>query len=134
MITDAHVDPPPPREQMRPSAFVLGGLSFVLLVGVPLGIAAIVWGLTTRKLGGKKLALIGLGGILFTALLYGGLFYFGFAQRDGIYDSLRVKLAQSTLNSLVPTIELYKIQHGTYPATLEELRASLPKDSFIYDF
>src|SRR5258708_29502536 len=122
------------REKLRQGAFVLGGLSFIPLVGVRLGIVVIVWGLITKKVGGWKLALLGLGGILCSGLLYGGLFYFGFVQRGGIYDYLRARLAQSTLTSLVAAIELYKIQHDAYPRTLEELRASLPKDSFTFVF
>jgi hypothetical protein len=117
--------------KLQSGAFVLGGLSFIPLLGVPLGIAVIIWGLVTKKIGAKKLALIGLGGILSSVLLYGGLFYFGFVQRGGIYDSLRVRLAQSMLTSLVPAIEYYKIQHGGYPLDLDTLRKSLPKDSFI---
>ncbi len=120
--------------RLRPGAFVLGGLSFIPLIGVPLGVVAIAWGLLTKKMGGKKLALIGLGGILCSVFLYGSLFYFGFIQRGGIYDMLRAQLAQSTLSSLVPAIEVYKIQHGAYPASLDELRKSLPKDTFTFVF
>ena len=42
--------------------FVIGGLSFVPLVGVLFGLAAIVWGLIARKRGGGKLALVGAAG------------------------------------------------------------------------
>ena len=118
--------------KLQSGAFVLGGLSFIPLLGVPLGIAAIIWGFATKKIGGRKLALIGLGGILSSVLLYGGLFYFGFVQRGGIYDSLRERLAQSMLTSLVPAIEYYKILHGEYPPDLDTLRKSLPKNSFIF--
>jgi len=113
----------------------VGGLSFIPLIGVPFGIAAIIWGLVTGKIGGKKLALVGVAGIALTCLLYGGLLYFGLVQRGGIYDELRGKLAQTSLNSLPPAIEFYKLQYGSYPETLEQLRQSLPKDSpvFIYD-
>src|SRR5262249_51964565 len=49
----------------------------------------------------------------------------------------RTKMAQANLNSLVKTIEFYKITHGDYPESLEALKASLPKDSFemlsLYD-
>src|SRR5437899_13089066 len=88
--------------------FVLGGISFIPMLGIAFGITAIVWGLVTRKHGGKKLAAIGAGGILLTAITYGSLFYFGFVQRGGIYDDLRRRLAQTELNSLVQSIEYYK--------------------------
>ena len=119
-------------EKLSGLPFVVGGLSFIPLIGVLFGIVAIVWGLVTRRPGGRKLALVGAGGIAFTILLYGGLFYFGFVQRGGLYDDLRAKLAQSVLNSVVPAIEVYKLQHGSYPESLEQLRKSLPKDSFVF--
>jgi hypothetical protein len=116
--------------------FVIGGLSFVPLFGVLFGLVAIVWGLVARKRGGGKLALIGAAGIAFSVLLYGGLFYFGFVQRGGLYDDLRAKMAQSNLNALVTSIEFYKLGHGEYPDTLDTLKASLKKDSIeaIYVF
>ena len=110
--------------------FVVGGLSFIPLIGVLFGVAAIAWGLLTRRRGGRTLAVMGLAGIGLTVTLYGGLFYFGAVQRGGVYDGLRAKLAQSNLDSLVPTVEFYKLSHGVYPESLEALRSSLPKDSF----
>lgn len=109
--------------------FVFAGMSFIPLIGVLFGLFAIGRGLTTKLDGGKKLALIGLAGISFTIVIYGGLFYFGIVQRGGIYDNLRAKMAQTDLNSLVQTVEFYKIQHGEYPDSLETLEKSLPKDS-----
>ena len=118
-------------------AFVVGGLSFIPLIGVLFGLVAVAWGLVKWKSGGSKLALIGAGGIAFSFILFGGLFYFGFVQRGGIYDNLRTKLAQSDLNSLVPLIETYRLTHGSYPESLEALKVSLPKDSLgaatLYD-
>src|SRR3546814_19495008 len=77
---------------------------------------------------------MGGGGIGFTIVLYGALFYFGFAQRGGVYDDLRAKLAQSTINSLVPSIELYKTQNGKYTESLKLLQGSLPKNGFVTVF
>jgi hypothetical protein len=115
--------------------FIVGGLSFIPGIGILFGIAAVIWGLVSKKEGGRTLALTGAGGIVFSCLIYIGLFYFGFVQRGSIYDVLRAQLARTTLNSCVPAIELYKVQHGNYPESLEELRASLPKESFavVYD-
>jgi hypothetical protein len=114
--------------------FVVAGLSFIPLVGLIFGAVAIVWGLLTRKAGGKKLALVGGLGVGFTVLIYGSLFYFGYAQRGGMYDFLRQKLAQSSLNSLVQSVEFYKLEFGRYPVSLVELKESLPKDSFVSVF
>lgn len=118
-------------ERLGGFPFVVGGLSFIPLIGVLFGVAAILWGLATKKAGGRKLALLGTGGILLTILLYGGLFYFGFVQRGGVYDELRAGLAQTTLNGLLPAVEVYRLQNGTYPESLEQLRASLPKESTV---
>ena len=123
------------KEKLGAFPFVIGGLSFIPLVGVMFGIIAIIWGLVTTKRGGKKLAIVGALGIAFTIIIYSCLFYFGFVKRGGIYDELRAKLAKSTITSLVQTIEFYKIQNGKYPESLKVLADSLPKDSltFIYD-
>jgi hypothetical protein len=112
------------------AAYVVGGLSFIPLLGIVFAVIAIVWGLAARRRGGGTVALLGAAGIGFTVLLYGGLFYFGFVQRDGIYDELRVRLAQQNLNMLVQSIEYYKVAHGEYPDSLETLRDSEPKNSF----
>ena len=56
------------------------------------------------------------------------------AERGGIYDDLRSKLAASTLTSLVNAIETYRLQTGRYPDSLETLRQSLPKDSTVIVF
>ena len=39
--------------------FVIGGMSFIPLIGVVFGMIAIIWGFFTKKLGGKKLAIVG---------------------------------------------------------------------------
>jgi len=119
-------------EKLGGSLFVIGGLSFIPLLGVPFGIAALIWGITTKKTGGKKVALLGGSGILVTVVLYGGLFYFGFAKRGGIYDELRAQSAQSSLNSLVQAVEFYKVQHGSYPESLQAVQDSLPKNSMVF--
>ena len=119
-------------EKLRGFPFVIGGLSFIPLLGFPFGIAALIWGLTTKKIGGKKLALLGGAGILVTLVLYGSLFYFGFAKRGGMYDGLRAQLAQSNLDSLVQAVEFYRLQHGEYPESLKALQESLPKNSMVF--
>lgn len=118
-------------EKLGVLPYVIGGMAFIPLIGVLFGVAAIAWGLATNKSGGKRLAAIGAGGIGFTVVLYGALFYFGFAQRGGIYDDLRTQLAQRTINELVPWIEMFKLEHGRYPASLEVLQSSVQKYGFV---
>jgi len=114
---------------------VVGGLSFIPLIGVVFGIVSITCGLITKKIGGKKLAVIGGSGILFTFALYGGLYYFAFVQEGGVYGDLRKQLAQTTMESLIQSIEYYKVQNSKYPEDLNILSESLPKKSLmsIYD-
>jgi type II secretory pathway pseudopilin PulG len=111
--------------------FVISGLSFIPLIGVPFGGVAIIWGIFTRKIGRLKLVLLGAGGIVFTIAIYGGLFFFGFVHRGGVYDRLRAQLAQQQLYTLVQAVEFYRLQYGAYPDTLQQLQATLPKNAFV---
>ena len=101
--------------------YALGGASFIPLVGVPIGLLAILFGWIKWKAGGWKVALLGGTGILFSVVLYSALFYFGFVQRGGVYDNLRVQMAQQIMTDLIKDLELYKVQKGVYPADLKEL-------------
>jgi len=115
--------------------FVFGGMSFIPLCGVPFGIVSIIWGLLSKKRGGKVLAIIGTLGVCLTVALYGGLFYFGSIQRGGVYDSLREEMAEHNLSSLVQTIEFYKLQNDVYPSSLSKLAESQSEGQpvFIFD-
>ena len=109
-MADYLPNPPPLSTQPYPdqppavgcAGYVVGGLSFIPLVGVLFGIVAIIWGLVRRA---WALVGLGAGGILFTVALYGALFYYGFHQRGGTYDKLREQLAATMLNSAVKDIE-----------------------------
>ena len=87
-----------------------------------------------KLMGGKTAAFIGVCGVVGFILLFGVFIYFGFFQRGGVYDNLRVKLGISTITSLVSEIELYKIQNGKYPETLEAFHKSLPENSIVFVF
>lgn len=112
--------------------YVIAGFSFFPLLGIPFGITAILWGLLSRKKGGRLLAIRGTCGILVTIILYGSLYYKGFVERGGIADDLKTRLASQTLNTLVPAVELYRLQHGTYPASLDELQKTAGKNNVIF--
>lgn len=118
-------------EKLGALPFVLGGLSFIPLIGIVFGIIAIIWGLVTKKTGGRKLAVIGAGGIAFTITIYSSLYYFGFEKRGGLYDELRAKLAKTQVTSLVTAIEFYKANNGNYPPTLGVLEKSLSENSLV---
>lgn len=122
------------QEKLGVFPFVVGGMSFIPLIGVLFGAIAIIWGLVTKKVGGKKLAFVGASGIAFTVVLYTALFYFGMVQRDGIYDDLRLKLSEDLITSLVQSIEFYKTQNGNYPESLDALSKSLPQSGMVSIF
>ena len=122
------------QEKLGTFPFVISGMSFIPMIGVLFGLVAIIWGFTTKKAGGKRLALIGGGGITFTVVLYSALFYFGFVQRGGVYDDLRSKFSETTITSLVQAIEFYKTRNGKYPESLEVLKKSLPENSMVFVF
>ena len=124
-----------PQAKIHTAAYVLAAVSFIPLIGLLFGIAALVLSiLGWRKRGAKIVALIASLGMLCTVALYGALFYFGFVQRGGVYDELRQQLAVNNLSTLVSEIEFYRLQHGTYPESLEQLQKSQPnKPIFIVD-
>ena len=124
-----------PQAKIHTAAYVLAAISFIPLIGLLFGIAALVLSiLGWRKRGAKIVALIASLGMLCTIVLYGALFYFGFVQRGGVYDELRQQLAVNTLSTLVSEIEFYRLQHGAYPELLEQLQEAQPnKPIFIVD-
>lgn len=123
---------PNPQEQpLGCFPYVIGGVSFIPLLGVPLGIIVVIWGIVKRKSGGLKLAALGACGILFTFILYGTLFYKGFVEEGGVYDDLKGQMAQTQLNDLIKSIEFFKIENGRYPHHLTEL---LPKEENTQSF
>jgi hypothetical protein len=109
--------------------YVIGGMSFIPLIGVLFGIVAIIWGFKSTN---SKLKYVGSAGIIFTVLLYGSLGYFGFVQEDGVYDELRATMTKTQLTGAVQAIEFYKVQNGEYPDSLETLQKSLPENSMVF--
>ena len=111
------------------AGYVFGGLSFIPGFGVIFGIVAIVIGAVKRE---TKIALLGVGGIAFSVILYSGLFYFGFVATFGPWAGLKVQLAQQIIRNDAGQIALYRQQHGHLPATLAEMSAD--RDSGFMDF
>ena len=121
-----------PHKPLGCLAYVVGGMSFIPLIGVLFGIITIIWGFIVKN---TKLKLLGFAGIMSTIILYGVLGYMGFVQEDGVYDELRVSMAKTQLTGAVQAIELYRVQNGEYPDSLQTLQKSLPENSvvFLYD-
>jgi hypothetical protein len=132
------MDAPPPVAAPQPKLgclpYVMGGASFIPVLGVPLGIVSIVYGLIKRKEGGLPLAFLGVGGIVLTVVLYGTLFYKGFVEKGGVFDVLKSQLVQTQVTGVVKELEFYRLQNGKYPAALKALEK---KDAtnlvFIYE-
>lgn len=129
LMLDKNQNVEPSRESTGCLGYVIGGMSFIPLIGVLFGIIAIIWGF---KIKSAKLKYVGSAGILFTVFLYGSLGYFGFVQEDGVYDELRATMTKTQLTSAVQAIEFYKVQNGEYPGTLETLQNSLPENSMVF--
>jgi hypothetical protein len=97
--------------------YSLGLLGIIPLVGFFVGIGLTYYGVSIYK--DKKLAKIGIGCMLFSVLVYATLIYESYYSDNG--KKGWENLAQTQLNSLVKSIELYKIQNGKYPNNLEKL-------------
>ena len=97
--------------------YAWGLLCLVPLIGFFNGIVMIVKGISKYK--DIKYTVIGIGGVLLTIGLYGSLFYqmkFGTA-----FDSADKEMAVDNLNTLVKSIEFYKLQNNHYPDSLQEV-------------
>lgn len=114
--------------------YIFACMSFIPLIGIIFGVISIVVGFITRRRKGIRLVIIGSLGILTTIIIYVSLFYFGFVQRGGIYDEMRVQMTEQQLPNVVKSIEFYKIQYGEYPESLSELLEKSNDDLLIiYD-
>lgn len=94
----------------------IGIFCLIPVAGAALGLVLILYGILKYK--DKWLILIGAAGVVITitfTCLTGTIEHF-FAADKGF-----VELDKMTLNSLVKEIEFYKIQHGSYPDSLQQL-------------
>lgn len=106
--------------------------SFVPALGFVIAFFAILLGILTIRRGGLEVIKWSFFGVLFNVVIYGSLFYFGFVQRDGIYDDLRAQMSATNINELVRAIEFHKLQNGEYPANLDILESSLDENSLVF--
>jgi hypothetical protein len=115
------------REQDKISrlAYLPATASFIPLIGVGFGIAAILWGASKWRGGGKLVVYIGAAGIAFTVLLYGSLFVIGFQMSDSKeFADAQMALSQSRLAEIMKSVEFYHLAHGQYPDSLHQLDES----------
>lgn len=114
--------------KLQKSIYNWGYLGLIPIIGFFVGIVLIIRGLFQYK--DKKLIIIGIGGVLFTSIIYSLLVY----QTEFSDSSKQTKkdLCISNLNNLVRDIEFYKIQNGNYPDSLEQIKKN-NQFVFIYD-
>jgi len=89
----------------------------VPLVGAFVGLGLLLYGLLKYR--DKWLSIIGAAGILFTVFVYSSLFYA--MKNASIFKKGFADISQMQLNSLTKNIEFYKLQHGQYPDSLQQL-------------
>jgi hypothetical protein len=99
------------------SPYLLGLICIIPLAGAFVGLGLILYGIFKYK--DKWLIIIGVAGIAWTVVLYS--FVFNIDQNNPTFKNLFAETAQTELNSLFKYVEFYKIQHGAYPDSLEQL-------------
>ena len=97
--------------------YLLGLLGLIPLVGFFVGVGLILYGAIKYK--DRKLIIIGVACVLFTIIVYTGLFHFGFRSEFGKRGW--AKHSQMQLNTLIKHIEFYKLENGKYPDSLKQL-------------
>lgn len=97
--------------------YLLGLLGIIPLVGAFVGLALVVLGLFQYK--DKKLTIIGAACIAWTIIVYSLLGYAG--KNAPIFRKGFEDISQMQLNSLIKSIEYYKLIHGQYPDNLPQL-------------
>jgi len=99
--------------------YLLGLLCLIPLIGAFVGLGLLLYG--TIKYKDKWLTIIGALGIVFTVSIYSFLFYE--MKHATIFKQGFADISQMQLNSLIKNIEFYKLQHGKYPDSLQQLLA-----------
>ena len=100
--------------------FVLSGVSFIPLFGLLPAAACLIYAATRPTAGRRRLAATAALAVVGTLVLYGSLGYFGFSG-TGLFAELRTKQVQASLQVVIRALEYYRVVHGQYPETLEEV-------------
>lgn len=97
--------------------YLLGLICLIPLVGAFVGLGLLLYGVLKYK--DKWLSIIGAAGILWTIIVYSTLFYAG--THASVFTKGFEDISQMQLNSLVKNVEYYKLTHGQYPDSLQQL-------------
>ncbi len=97
--------------------------SFLPIIGIPFGISAILWGFSDWKIGGRKVVTISFLGLLSTFFL-GCLIYSTVirAISSPAMTATKTSYTKISLAFIIRYIEYYKLGHGYYPNTLDDLK------------
>lgn len=97
-----------------------GWLGLIPLIGGFVGLGLIFLGIFRYK--DRKLIIIGIAALLFTVSVYGSMiYYFEYSKQ---YRKDFSVFSQPYMNTLIKSIEFYKVENGAYPDSLEQIRAT----------
>ncbi|KFZ36953.1 hypothetical protein HR45_12955 [Shewanella mangrovi] len=128
--------PAPSLKPMGVGAYAVGACGFFPFLGIPFAIIALIWGLSSKREGGKTLAFVGAAGI-FTILMMSLTLYLQ-QQRiahpaDDDMTLQAIHQAQQSpitrqIDEVARLLELYHYRQGEYPLSLEQLKQAFPEN------
>lgn len=111
------------REKISWFVFIPAIASLIPFIGIPFGISALLWGISDWKIGGNKAVALASLGFLLTVLF--GLNIYATINNffsSPVADNVKANYSQNSLSFLIRSIEYYKIGHGHYPNSLDDLK------------
>lgn len=100
--------------------YLIGVLCLFPLIGSVVGVMLILYGIFKYK--NRWLTLIGIFGIIFSISIYEAGNYV--IKHTDTFNKGFIQMDKNTLNILVKEVEFYKIQNGSYPDSLEQLKSN----------
>lgn len=132
-ITEKKKQTPPPvpiqiteKKKQTPIPFiVLGGLSFIPMVGFVIGLLSVIISFFSfRKF--KVLFILGISGMVFTMAIIGWLYFVGMIPGTRKYAENWVPMDRYFLKQIQKDLVLYRNKHGDYPKQLQDLHSQDP--------
>lgn len=102
-------------------AYFFAILSFIPIVGIIFIISSFSYGIAKRKIGGYKILIIGVIGLIIQIALANYSFNKLLSDDDSIMVEVTTKSAYENLDKTIKNIELFKKYKNKYPDNLEEL-------------
>ena len=110
-----------PTASEKPYWYILAGIGFIPMIGIPFGLAALVRGILTFRTNGKILLVLAIASFIPMSIMYGSLGVLS-QQKDGVFSKMHNSLAQRMLTESVAEIEMHKMVHGSYPDSLQSIK------------